>query len=118
MVSWQVFLVVFAYTGLLLGIIRWMFNAQTKQIQTEVALVKTEVKAQIEPINKKLDNHITETNKKIDLLSNRFENLSNRFDRLYELLLKDKKISDIFFNISPSKSRYNIKNKALLWCCF
>ena len=34
-------------------------------------------------IDQKLDNHITDTNKKID-------NLSGRFDRLYELLLKDK----------------------------
>lgn len=39
---------------------------------------------QIKQINHKLDNHITETNKKID-------RLSDRFDRLYEVLIKDKK---------------------------
>ena len=35
-------------------------------------------------IDQKLDNHITDTNKKI-------EKLSDRFDRLYEILIKDKK---------------------------
>ncbi len=53
-------------------------------------------------IDQKLDNHITDTNKKIDSLKNdmntkieklsdRFEKLSDRFDRLYEILIKDKK---------------------------
>ena len=41
-------------------------------------------------IQKDLSNHITETNKKIEQLTNRFDKLSDRFDRLYELLLKDK----------------------------
>ena len=51
----------------------------------------------IDHINKTLTNHITDTNKKIDRLSDRFDKLSDRidkqndqFNRLYELLLKDK----------------------------
>ena len=60
------------YTGFILSILHWMLRTQTKQIN-----------AQIQPINDKLDNHITDTNKKID-------KLSDRFDRLYEMLLKDK----------------------------
>ena len=41
-------------------------------------------------IDQKLDNHITDTNKKIETLSGRINKLADRFDRLYELLLKDK----------------------------
>ena len=48
-------------------------------------------------INHKLDNHITDTNKKIEKLSDRFDKMSDRFDRqndqfvrLYEILIKDK----------------------------
>ena len=49
-------------------------------------------------IDQKLDNHITDTNKKIEKLADRFDKMSNRFDRqndqfvrLYEILIKDKK---------------------------
>ena len=56
-----------------------------------------EIKTEIAPIKATLDNHITETNKKIDQLSSNFDKLSDRFDRqndqfsrLYEILLKDK----------------------------
>ena len=48
------------------------------------------LKAQITPIKDLLNNHITDTNKKIDNLSDRIDKLSNRFDRLYEILIKDK----------------------------
>ena len=44
----------------------------------------------ISQINHKLGNHITDTNKKIDNLSDRIDDLSGRFDRLYEILIKDK----------------------------
>ena len=44
----------------------------------------------INSIDHKLSNHITDTNKKIEHLTNRFDKLSDRFDRLYELLLKEK----------------------------
>ena len=44
----------------------------------------------IKQIQKDLRNHITETNKKIEHLTNRFDKISDRFDRLYEILLKEK----------------------------
>ena len=52
--------------------------------------MKELLKAQITPIKELLDNRITDTNKKIDNLSDRVDKLSNRFDRLYEILIKDK----------------------------
>ncbi len=48
------------------------------------------LKAQIDPLKGLLTNHITDTNKKIDRLSDRFDKLSDRFDRLYEILLEEK----------------------------
>ena len=45
---------------------------------------------EIKHINKKLDNHITDTHKKIDRLSDRFDRLSDRFDNLYDHLIKNK----------------------------
>ena len=44
----------------------------------------------IKSIDEKLGNHIGDTNKKIDNLSNRIDTLSDRFDRLYEILLQDR----------------------------
>ena len=54
-----------------------------KELRHEINTVKNELKAEIAPIKSALENHITETNKKID-------RLSDRLDRLYEMLLKDK----------------------------
>ena len=78
------------YTGLLFGGWAWMLRNQTKQI-------KAEIKAETKPIKQALDNHVTDTNKKIehltnriDKLSDRFDKLSDRFDRLYEILLNKK----------------------------
>ena len=93
------------YTGLLFGGWAWMINNQTKQItaelkaeitttikneitpiKAEITTIKAEIttiKAEITTIKSALTNHITDTNKKI-------ESLTNRFNRLYELLLKDK----------------------------
>ena len=42
-------------------------------------------------IRKDLSNHITDTNKKIEQLSYHIDKLSDRFDRLYELLIQDRK---------------------------
>ena len=42
-------------------------------------------------IDHKLGNHITDTNKKIEYLTGRVDQLSDRFDRLYEVLIKSKK---------------------------
>ena len=85
------------------------FDQVNEKIEQTSATIEPIINAKIEPINakmeqinEKLDNHITDTNKKIDNLSNRIddtnkkiENLSNhfdlRFDRLYELLLQNKK---------------------------
>ena len=53
------------YTGFIFAGFNWMLNAK------------------IDPIENLLTNHITDTNKKID-------RLSERFDRLYEMLLKEK----------------------------
>ena len=46
---------------------------------------------EVRHINQKLDNHITDTNKKIDKLSDRMDRQGDRFDRLYEFLIQDKK---------------------------
>ncbi len=113
---WPAGLFLIAYTGLLFSGFNWMIKNQTKQINIkfdQVDIKFDQVNATIKQINEKLDNHITDTNKKIDNLSNRIDdtnkkidslsdntnkkidNLSNhfdlRFDRLYELLLQDKK---------------------------
>ena len=80
---WPAVTFIVLYTALLFGGWAWMLNAHTKQI-------KAEIKAEITPVKEALTNHITETNKKIEQLTNRFDKLSDRFDRLYELLLKDK----------------------------
>ena len=76
---WPAVTVLILYTGLLFGAFSWM------------------LKAQIQPIKEILTNHITDTNKKIDRLSDRFDKLSDRidkqndqFNRLYEFLLKEK----------------------------
>ena len=67
------------------------------ELKANIDSVKSELKAEIAPIKVALDNHITDTNKKIDRLSDRIDKLSDRFDRqndqfsrLYELLLKEK----------------------------
>ena len=41
-------------------------------------------------IKETLNNHITETNKRIDRLSDRIDKLSDQFNRLYETLWKDR----------------------------
>ena len=46
---------------------------------------------QLQRISDLLSNHITDTNKKIEQLSDRVDKLSDRFDRLYELLIQDRK---------------------------
>ena len=55
----------------------------TAKIDSVKSELKAEIKAEIAPVKSALENHITDTNKKID-------RLSDRFDRLYEMLLKDK----------------------------
>ncbi len=62
---WPVVTLLIIYTGLIFTGFNWMLSAK------------------IDPINEKLDNHITDTNKKID-------RLSERFDKLYHHLLKEK----------------------------
>ena len=44
----------------------------------------------IDHINKTLTNHITDTNKKIDRISDRIDKQNDQFNRLYELLLREK----------------------------
>ena len=67
------------YTSVLFGGFSWM------------------LKSQIQPIKGILTNHITDTNKKIDRLTDRIDKLNDRIDKqsdqfntLYELLLKEK----------------------------
>ena len=69
---WPVVTFVILYTGLIFGGFNWMLSAK------------------IDPINEKLGNHITDTNKKIDRLSEKVDRLSERFDKLYHHLLKEK----------------------------
>ncbi len=40
------------------------------------------IDAQISPVKDLLTNHITDTNKKIEKLSDRFDKLSDRFDKM------------------------------------
>ena len=65
-------------------------NSVTAKIDSVKSELKAEIKAETAPIKAEittiksaLTNHITDTNKKID-------RLSDSFDRLYEMLLKDK----------------------------
>ena len=65
------------YTGFIFGGFHWM------------------LKAQIKPVKELLNNHISDTNKKIDQLSDRFDKQSDRFDRqsdrfdkLYDFLMQ------------------------------
>ena len=44
----------------------------------------------ISHIEKTLTNHITDTNKKIDRLTDRIDKQGEQFNKLYELLLRDK----------------------------
>ena len=60
--------------------------------KTHLELIKSELK----PIKELLANHITDTNKKIDRLTEHFDKLSDRldkqsdqFNRFYEALLKE-----------------------------
>ncbi len=98
---WPVASVVLLYTGLIFGGLAWMFNIQTEQInaklEQKIGFINAKIdgkigfiNAKIESIQETLNNHITDTNKKIDRLSDRFDRLSVRFDKLYEILLKDK----------------------------
>ena len=84
---WPVVTAFVLYTGLLFGGFAWMLKACIKPIEKSFDKheknMKELLKAQITPIKELLDNHITDTNKKID-------KLSDRFDRLYEILIKDK----------------------------
>ena len=49
------------------------------------------IRKELEHVNKTLNNHITDTNKRIDRLSDRLDKQSEQFARLYELLLKEHK---------------------------
>ena len=60
---WPVVTLVVVYTGFIFGGFSWM------------------LKAQITPIKELLNNHISDTNKKIDKLSDRVDKLSDRFDK-------------------------------------
>ena len=60
------------------------------ELKANIDSVKSELKAEIAPIKIALENHITDTNKKIDRLTDRIDKQGEQFNRLYELLLKDK----------------------------
>ena len=63
--------------------LRHEINAVKSELKAEIKSEIAPIKAEITTIKSALTNHITDTNKKI-------ENLTDRFDRLYEFLLKDK----------------------------
>ncbi len=69
---------------LILMIMLWLGQTNMVKEQSVMATKQAGISEDIRQINHKLDNHITDTNKKI-------EKLSDRFNRLYEILLKDKK---------------------------
>ena len=70
--DWRGVTFLILYTGLLFSGWSWMLNISNKPIKEDIVEIKTA-----------LNNHLSETNKKID-------NLNNRFDKLYQILLKDK----------------------------
>ena len=74
------------YTSFLLGCMAWMLHAQISPIKE--LLVKNEQATQ--RIDHKLGNHITETNRKIEVLSGRIDKLADRFDSLNQVLLENK----------------------------
>ena len=54
---WPLVTCIILYTGFIFGGFNWMLNSKIELVN-----------AQIKPINEKLGNHITETDKKIDSL--------------------------------------------------
>ena len=76
--------------GVLFGGIAWMIHVQISPVKQSLTDVKESLDKHEKNITALLTNHITDTNRKIDKLSDRIDDLSGRFDRLYELLLKDK----------------------------
>ena len=70
--------------------LRAEIDSVKSELRTEIDSVKSELRAEIAPIKAALDNHITDTNKKIDRLSDRIDKQNDQFNRLYELLLKEK----------------------------
>ena len=59
------------------GGIAWMIHVQISPVKKSVNDVK-----------ELLTNHITDTNKKIDKLSDRFDRQNDQFVRLYEILIR------------------------------
>ncbi len=76
------------YTSALFGNLGWLI---TNSIDNKIKPIEKLLTNHITETNKKIETLNTETNKKIDKLSDRIDQLSNRFDKLYELLLKQKK---------------------------
>ena len=69
---------------LALMIMLWLGQINMVKEQSVIATKQAGMSEDISQINHKLDNHITDTNKNI-------EKLTDRFYRLYEILIKDKK---------------------------
>ena len=74
------------FGGMALVIAVLVFVLLRKDIKHLKELFITELKS----IEKQLNNHVTETDQKIDRIESKIDKLSDRFDRLCELLLKDK----------------------------
>ena len=53
-----------------------------KRIDDIKELFKAELKAELSPINQKLNNHITDTDRKIDDLSKQVKEVNEKLDRL------------------------------------
>ena len=84
---WPVVTFFVVYTGFIFGGLHWMLKAQITPVKDQITSVKDQIKdqitAQITPVKELLSNHISDTNKKID-------KLSDRVDKLYDFLMQQK----------------------------
>ena len=105
---WPVVTFFVVYTGFIFGGLHWMLKAQITPVKDQITSVKDQITVQIAPVKDQitsvkdqitvqitpvkelLSNHISDTNKKIDKLSDRFDKQSDRFDKLYDFLMQQK----------------------------
>ena len=66
-----------------LGCVLFIYNRIDKKIDTQTKQISEHIDLKVGPIETTLNNHITDTTKKID-------KLTDRFDRLYEKLFENK----------------------------
>ncbi len=100
--SWSAVTAVIIYTGLIFGGQAWMLSAKIKPIEVALNNHLSETNQKIDylrtDMNRKIDDFKKEINKRFDKMNDkineRFDKMNARFDKLYTILLKDKKNSN------------------------